>query len=76
MTQTLKAVFDGKVFRPEEPVKLLAHTAVELVVRSPQKKKKGKPYSLLHFAASAKLKGPKDFSTNLDDYLYHGKPLE
>jgi hypothetical protein len=76
MTQKLKAIFDGKVFRPEGPVSFPAHTSVELTVQTAEKAKKGKPYSLLHLASAAKLQGPKDFSTNLDDYLYRGKPLE
>jgi len=76
MTQILKAIFDGKVFKPEEPVKVPPHTPVELTVHTAEKKKKGKPYSFFHYAASLKLKGPKDFSTNLDDYLYRGKPME
>ena len=75
MTQVLKAVYDGKVFRPEEPVSIPAHTSVNLLV-SEAKKKKGKPYSLFRAAAAMKLKGPKDFSENLDEYLYHGKPME
>ena len=76
MTQTLKAIFDGKVFRPEGPVKFPAHSSVEMVVRSPQTKGKAAPYSALKFAASLKLKGPKDFSENLDEYLYRGKPMK
>jgi len=75
MTQVLKAIYDGKVFRPEEPVEIPAHTSVNLFV-SEARKKKGKPYSFFHYAASLKLKGPKDFSENLDDYLYRGKPIE
>ncbi|MDB6020191.1 MAG: hypothetical protein JWQ04_48 [Pedosphaera sp.] len=76
MTQTLKAIFDGKVFRPEEPVKFPAFSPVEIIVRTPRKKAKGSPYSALKFAASLKLEGPKDFSENLDEYLYHKKPLK
>jgi hypothetical protein len=33
MTKTLKAVFDGKVFRPEEEVKLEPNTRVEIIVK-------------------------------------------
>jgi hypothetical protein len=76
MTQVLKAIFDGKVFRPEGAVKFPAHSAVEILVRSPKRKSKSAPYSSLKFAASLKLKGPKDFSENLDEYLYHNKPLK
>ena len=76
MTQTLKADFDGKVFTPREPVKIPAQCDLEIVVRTPRRKAKAAPYSALKFAASLKLKGPKDFSENLDDYLYRGKPLK
>jgi predicted DNA-binding antitoxin AbrB/MazE fold protein len=76
MTQVLKAIFDGKVFRPEEPVKFPAHSSVEIVVRSPKTKSKSAPYSSLKLAASLKLKGPKDFSENLDEYLYRNKPFK
>jgi hypothetical protein len=76
MTQTLKAIFDGKVFRPEEPVKFPPHSSVELTVHTLKKKRTGKPYSLLQKVAAMRLKGPKDFSENLDDYLYRGKPIE
>ncbi len=75
MTQTLKAIFDGKVFRPEGAVKFPAHTPVQITVRN-SKSKKGAPYSALQLAASFKLKGPKDFSEKLDEYLYHGKTLK
>jgi predicted DNA-binding antitoxin AbrB/MazE fold protein len=76
MTQVLKAVYDGKVFKPEEPVKIPAHTSVELTVHTSEIQKKGKPYSFFRHTASLKLKGPKDFSENLDDYLYRDKPMK
>ena len=76
MTQTLKAIFDGKVFRPAERVRIPAHSPVEIVVRTSKIKGKSAPYSSLKLAASLKLKGPKDFSENLDEYLYRGKPLK
>ena len=77
MTQVLKAIFDGKVFRPEGPVKFPAHSLVKLTVHGAMRKKKaGKPYSLLRSVSAMKLKGPKDFSRNLDEYLYRGKPLK
>jgi hypothetical protein len=33
------------------------------------------PYSFLNFAMSLNLEGPKDWSENLDDYLYGSKKL-
>lgn len=76
MTQILKAIFDGKVFRPEGSVKIPAHSSVKLTVQTSPAKKKAKPYSLFRKVAAMKMKGPKDFSENLDEYLYHGKPIK
>ena len=75
MTQRIQAIYDGEVFRPREKVKVPAHTTVELTVSAPAKRK-AKPYSLLRAAAAMRLKAPRDFSENLDEYLYHGKPME
>lgn len=76
MTQVLKAIYDGKVFRPEGLVKIPTHSSVQLTVQTSPAKKKAKPYSLLRKVAAMKLKGPNDFSENLDEYLYHGKPMK
>lgn len=75
MSQTLEATFDGQVFRPVETVELQPDTQVELVVTvkvAPQEK----PKSFLRTARSLKLKGPKDFSLRIDDYLYGGANLD
>ena len=41
MTKTLKAVFDGEVFRPEEEIKLEPNTRVEITIKvKPQKQSK------------------------------------
>lgn len=88
MEKSVEAVFDGEVFRPDEPVDLASNTKVTLTFdEKPKKKRKklklmympkkpgGKPNEFLDFLASANLDGPSDFSANLDDYLYHGKPF-
>lgn len=75
MSQTLEATFDGQVFRPVETVELQPDTLVELTVRvktAPAEK----PKSFLRTARSLKLKGPKDFSSRIDDYLYSGTELD
>ena len=69
MSQTLEATFDGQVFRPVQTVELQPDTQVELVVTvktAPEEK----PKSFLRTARSLKLKGPKDWSSRIDDYLY------
>ena len=71
MSQTVEATFDGQVFRPIETVELQPDTRVQLVVTVkivPEEK----PKSFLRTARSLKLKGPKDFSSRLDEYLYGG----
>ena len=71
MSQTVEATFDGQVFRPIETVELQPDTRVQLVVTVkivPEEK----PKSFLRTARSLKLKGPKDFSSRLDEYIYGG----
>lgn len=75
MSQTIEATFDGAVFRPSEAVELQPDTRVQLVVTikaAPEEKSK----SFLRTARSLKLKGPKDFSTRVDDYLYGGADVD
>lgn len=69
MSQTLEATFDGQVFRPVQTVELQPDTQVELVV-TVKTASEEKPKSFLRTARSLKLKGPKDFSSRIDDYLY------
>ncbi len=72
--QIVEAVFDGNVFRPISPLFLKPNTQVRITIEV-VKKKRGKSKSFLDTIASAHLKGPRDFSENLDEYLYHGKPF-
>jgi hypothetical protein len=90
MIRTVRARFDGKAFYPEEPVPIAPDTPVILTIESqepeeldesPSEEKgkdsapiKGEPYSSLKFAMSLNLEGPEDWSENLDEYLYRGKP--
>jgi predicted DNA-binding antitoxin AbrB/MazE fold protein len=69
MSQTLEATFDGQVFRPVQTVELQPDTQVELVV-TVKVSSEEKPKSFLRTARSLKLKGPKDWSARIDDYLY------
>ena len=67
MTQTFDATFDGQVLRPEVPVNLEPNTKVRVTVEildSPPKKGR----SFLEVAASLKLEGPTDMSTNWEKY--------
>lgn len=73
--QIVDAIFDGKVLLPSAPLLLKPNTRVRITIET-VKKKRGKSKSFLDVARAAKLKGPRDFSENLDDYLYRGKPFD
>jgi predicted DNA-binding antitoxin AbrB/MazE fold protein len=75
MSQILEATFDGQVFRPVQTVELQPDTQVEFVVtvKIPAEEK---PKSFLRTTRALKLKGPKDFSSRIDDYLYGGANLD
>ncbi len=84
MEQTIEATFDGEVFRPNEKIDLEPNTKVKITVEKQKKlklvempkKEIGEPYAALEYMKSLKLDGPKDFSKNLDEYLYGGKSLD
>lgn len=84
MEKIIEATFDGEVFRPDEPIELASNARVKIILpdgpeklelRTVKKEKTGRPYAFFEYLASLNLKGPEDWSTNLDDYLYHGKPF-
>lgn len=75
MTQIVKAVYDGEVFKPEEPVKIPAHTSVELLVHTVPGES-GEPQSFLKGIAALELRGPADWSEHFEDYLNGDRPLE
>ncbi len=66
MTQTLEATFDGKVLRPDIPLKLRPHTRVRVTVETIKAVKKKR--SFLRTARALKLEGPRDWSTHIEDY--------
>ncbi len=69
MTKTLEAVFDGKVFHPDEIIELAPNTRVRLTVETADEAGKKKA-SFLQTARSLNLEGPSDWSARLDDHLY------
>ena len=71
MSQTLDAVFDGNVFRPDGPIQLEPNTRVRLTFE-PAPTSAHEPESFLRVARSLNLEGPPDWSTRLDEYLYGG----
>lgn len=73
MTQTLEAVFDGQVLRPDEPLGLEPNTRVRITIEAvdaPAAEEQQQCNSFLQTARSLRLEGPTDWSTRLDDYLY------
>lgn len=71
MSQTLDALFDGKVFRPDQPIELEPNTRVRITIESAATSQP-KAESFLQVAQSLNLEGPRDWSTRLDEYLYGG----
>jgi hypothetical protein len=69
MVQTVDALFDGKVLRPDTALPLEANTRVRVTVETLPVEQQP-PRSFLRTARSLKLDGPVDWSTNLDNYLY------
>lgn len=68
MSQTVDAVYDGAVLRPDVALGLEPNTRVRLVVEvlpAPER-----PASFLRAARALGLSGPPDWSANLDEYLY------
>lgn len=71
-TQVIEAVYDGKVFLPEQSPMLKANTRVRITVET-VKPKRAKKRSFIATAKSIQIDAPSDFSTNIDAYLYGGK---
>jgi hypothetical protein len=69
MTQTVDAVYDGAVLRPETDLKLESNTLVRLTVED-LGAGVATHQSFLQTARSLDLHGPTDWSANLDSYLY------
>ncbi len=72
MTKTIEAVFYGVTLRPDEPLELPPNTRVRLTIESPPTS--GTPKSFLRMARALALAGPRDWSSNLEAYLYGEEP--
>ena len=84
MEKTINVTFDGEVFRPDETVDIPTDTKGRITVENgtgklemkyAKRKPGGKPYAAFEYMRSVKLDGPSDFSANVDEYIYHGKPF-
>lgn len=74
-TQIIEAVYDGRVFLPQQSPMLKANTRVRITVEQ-VKVKRTKTKSFLETAKSIKINTPSDFSANIDEYLYQGKSFD
>jgi hypothetical protein len=72
MQQTLRVIFDGEVFRPEEPVDLEpnAHYEITVTVVHSDEVSEGVPRPLRRYAALAQDLGVTDLAAQHDHYLY------
>jgi len=73
MTKTIGALFDGVALRPDEPLELPPNTRVRLTIERLAPTPRGTPGSFLRTARALELSGPRDWSTNLEAYLYGQK---
>jgi predicted DNA-binding antitoxin AbrB/MazE fold protein len=69
MTQTVEAIYDGAVLRPDKLLELEHNTRVRLTIET-VRPAEGVQQSFLETARSLNLSGPADWSANLDTYLY------
>lgn len=69
MSETIAAVFDGHVFRPEEPVGLKPNTRVRITIEDVKPEEDG-VVSFLRAALNLDLQGPPDWSETIEEYLY------
>jgi hypothetical protein len=71
---TIEGIYDGEVVRLLSKQSLPANMPVRILVDDQFEKNEevpvlGEDYSFLKVAMQAKLRGPKDFSENTNDYL-------
>jgi hypothetical protein len=69
MTKKIRATFDGKVFRPEEPIHIPPNSQVLVTIEYEDRQDHGNT-SFLKTARSLDIEGPRDWSSHLDEYLY------
>jgi hypothetical protein len=73
MSQTVNAIYDGVVLRPETALALEPNTRVRVILEIIPADET--PASFLRTARSLNLSGPADWSTNLESYMDdHDRP--
>ena len=69
MASIIEVTYDGKALLPDEPLELEPNTRVRIIVETVLPNS-SEPPSVLDVALSLDLKGPPDWATNIDRYLY------
>jgi predicted DNA-binding antitoxin AbrB/MazE fold protein len=72
MLKTIEAIYDGKVFRPADPLVLEPNIRVRLTIETTPLAEESAG-SFLQVARSLNLDGPADWAANLETYLYGGE---
>jgi len=72
VVETIEAIFDGKVLRPENTLALEPNTRVRITVETLESTSR-ESTSFLDTARSLNLDGPPDWAANIDTYLYGGE---
>ena len=73
MAKTIRAVFDGEVFRPEQPTGLLPRRTYEITIErevSPKERPTQEEYPLTQIARLATDLAIEDFATGHDRYAH------
>ena len=68
MVRVIHATYDGSVLLPQETLPFEPNTPLHIVVADDRPE--ASPTSFLDTTAKLNLEGPKDWSSNLDQYLY------
>lgn len=68
VTQTVEAVYDGKVLRPKKRLEIKPNTSVMVTVK-PIKTKRASKKSSLDVIGKLKVDAPRDWSENIEEYL-------
>jgi predicted DNA-binding antitoxin AbrB/MazE fold protein len=67
MQEILYAIYDGKVLNLDEPLDIPPNTRVKITIDTDEDKSSS---SFIDKALKIKIKGPIDWSENIDHYLY------
>ncbi|MCC6501224.1 MAG: DUF104 domain-containing protein [Anaerolineales bacterium] len=68
VTQTVEAIYDGKVLRPKKRLAIKPNTPVQLTIRAVEPKTKKKK-SALKVIESLKVDAPANWSEDIETYL-------